>query len=466
MKTHYDVIVIGGGPAGMSGAIAASEAGLSVLLIDEQNALGGQIWRSVERNVNENSAAALGPDYLKGNKLAKRVHASTVELCLGAQVWQVEDGFKVFLSIDGEAKSLTAHAMLMATGAQERPNPFPGWTLPGVMTVGAAQILVKNAAAIPAEPVWIAGSGPLPLLYMSQLLDCGGKIAGYINTAPKHNFWRAVPFFPTALLAPKGLVKGAGWLLKLRRSGVPFYTGASCLEALGQDRLNTVRFKKANGETIEAPARLLLTHEGVVPSIHFARAMGCEMEWDNAQLCFLPKLNMWGETSLTNLFIAGDSGGIGGADAAVELGTIAGHGIALKLAAISQATAQQNAATARHRLRPLLAMRPFLDALYRPRSEIFTPTDETLVCRCECKTAGQIRAAARNGDADSTQVKAATRAGMGPCQGRQCGYTVTALIAETHKLPMGSVEFFNIRPPLKPVVLGELASLEKDGASS
>lgn len=466
MKSHYDVIVIGGGPAGMSGATAASEAGLSVLLIDEQNALGGQIWRGVERNAKDNIASALGSDYLKGAKLAKKLHASAVDLCLGAQVWQVEDGFKVFFSVDGKAQSVAAHAMLLATGAQERPNPFPGWTLPGVMTVGAAQILIKNAASIPEDPVWIAGSGPLPLLYMSQLLDCGGKIAGYIDTAPRSNFWRAAPLFPAALLSPKGLLKGIRWLLKLRRAGVPFYRGASKLEALGHDRLKAIRFKKANGETVESPAHLLLAHEGVVPSIHFARAMGCEMVWDKAQICFVPRLNMWGETSRSNLFIAGDSGGIGGADAAVELGTIAGHGMALKLAAISQTTARKNAARARQRLRPLLVMRPFLDALYTPRGEIFSPADETLVCRCECKTAGQIRAAARNGDADSTQVKASTRAGMGPCQGRQCGYTVAALIAETHILPMGSVEFFNIRPPLKSVTLGELATLEKNGESA
>lgn len=459
MQRHYDLVIIGGGPAGMAGAIAACENGLSVLLVDEQNALGGQIWRAVERNIKAGVASALGADYLKGAKLVQKLRASSVELCLGAQVWQIEDAFRIYLSRENEAQCVTARSILMATGAQERPNPFPGWTLPGVMTVGAAQIMIKNAAYIPNDPVWIAGSGPLPLLYMSQLLDLGGKIAGYIDTAPHSNFWRAALIFPSALRDPKGLLKGMNWLWKLHRAGVPFYKAASGLVAIGTDRLEMIKFKTANGKTIQALAKLLLTHEGVVPNIHFSMALGCSHDWDKSQLCFVPKLNAWGETTRSGLFIAGDGGGIGGADAAVELGTIAGLGIALKLTSVNEKAVRRIAAAPRKRLKRLLAMRPFLDSFYKPRLEIFSPKDETLICRCECQTAGQIREAARNGAADPSQVKAATRAGMGPCQGRQCGYSVAALIAEAHHLPMGSVGFFNIRPPLKPVTLGEVAAL-------
>lgn len=459
MRTEYDTIVVGSGPAGMAGAIAAAGSGLSVLLVDEQKAPGGQIWRAVERNAKVSLGTTLGKDYLKGEKLAEKLHTSNVELCLGAQVWQIEDGFKLYLSIDGKAQCIKTRTVLMATGAQERPNPFPGWTLPGVMTVGAAQIMIKNAAVIPDEPVWIAGTGPLPLLYMSQLLDLGGKIAGYLDTAPRSNFWKATPLFPRALLSPKGLMKGAGWLAKLRRAGVPFYKAAHGLEALGDQRLEAIRFKKSNGETIEVPAKLLLAHEGVVPSVHLSMAIGCVHDWDKAQLCFVPRLDLWGATTRPGLFIAGDGGGVAGADAAVFLGEIAGLGIAQHLGSLTKEAAQKSAASARRSLRPVLAMRPFLDTLYKPRPEVFSPAAQTLACRCECQTAEQVRDAARRGAADPNQVKAATRAGMGPCQGRQCGYTVAALVAEAHDLPMGSVGFFNIRPPLKPITLGEVAAL-------
>lgn len=461
MREQYDTIVIGAGPAGMAGAIKASAHGLSVLLVDEQAAPGGQVWRAVERNAKVDLGNALGEDYRKGHKLAEKLRDSNVELCFGAQVWQIEDAFSVYLSIDGKAQCIKARTILMATGAQERPNPFPGWTLPGVMSVGAAQTLIKNAGTIPDEPVWIAGTGPLPLLYMSQLLDLGGKIAGYIDTAPRSNFWHAARHFPSALMSPRGLIKGAGWLAKLRRAGVPFYKAAQGLEAFGDQYLETICFNKANGDTVETSVRLLLTHEGVVPNVHFTMAMGCAHDWDKAQLCFAPRLNRWGETTRDGLFVAGDGGGVAGADAAVELGEIAGLGLANKLDALTEKMADAEAGNARKMLGPLLAMRPFLDALYKPRPEVFLPLPQTLVCRCECQTAAQISEAAGLGAADPNQVKAATRAGMGPCQGRQCGYTVAALVAQAHGLPMGSVGFFNIRPPLKPVTLGEVAELSK-----
>jgi len=459
MQSDYDVIVIGAGPAGMSGAIAARAHGLSVLLVDEQAAPGGQIWRKVEQNAGISVGHALGADYLKGARLVAGLRESGADVCFGAQVWQIEEGFHVYLSHDGKARCLKARAVLLATGAQERPSPFPGWTLPGVMTVGAAQILIKTSGAIPEEPAWIAGSGPLPLLYMSQLLDLGGEVAGYIDTSPRRNFWRAARFFPGALRASGSMIKGLKWLSRLKRAGVPVFSAARGLEALGDQRLETIRFEKANGEGFEAPARLLLTHEGVVPNIHFSMALGCAHDWNEAQLCFAPRLDAWGESARSGVFIAGDGGGIAGADAAAAFGEIAGLGIACKLGALTQEATAAQAGRARKALKPLLAIRPFLDALYRPRAEIFSPRPDTLVCRCECRTADQVLQAARRGAADPNQVKAAIRAGMGPCQGRQCGYSVAALVAEAHGLPMGSVGFFNIRPPLKPVTLGEVAAL-------
>jgi thioredoxin reductase len=459
MRGEYDLVVVGAGPAGMAGAVSSAERGLSVLLVDEQAAPGGQIWRGVDRNDESNLSQALGDDYRKGAQLTRSLRDSAVETCFNAKVWQVEDQFKVFLSVGGRARIVNSKAILLATGAQERPNPFPGWNLPGVMTVGAGQILMKNGGSIPSKPVWIAGTGPLPLLYMKQLLDLGGAVAGYIDTAPASNLRTSLPLLPRALSAPKNLVKGAAWLAKLRRAGLPFYRASNGLEAVGSDMLEAVRFKTAHKQTLEFPTDLLLTHEGVVPSVHFSMALGCEHEWDPAQLCFFPRLNSWGESSRAGIFVAGDGSGIAGADAAVQLGIISGIGIATKLGVISEQTALASAASSRRKLRRLLSMRPFLDALYRPRPEVFFPSDDTLVCRCECKTAGEIRAVAKKCGADPAIVKTATRAGMGPCQGRQCGYTIAALIAEAQHAPQGSVGFLNIRPPLKPVTLGEMANL-------
>lgn len=180
---NYDVAIVGAGPAGMSAAIRLRELGASVVVIDEQPSPGGQIFRGVERNVKSPVFEALGTDYQKGQALTAAFRASGVEYLPSTQVWQIEDSWSLFLTSEGKARRITARAVLLSNGAQERPVPFEGWTLPGVMTVGAAQILLKSGGMLPEGKVWIAGAGPLPLLYATQFLNLGGRIAGYLDTA-------------------------------------------------------------------------------------------------------------------------------------------------------------------------------------------------------------------------------------------------------------------------------------------
>ncbi len=206
---------------------------------------------------------------------------------------------------------------------------------------------------------------------------------------------------------------------------------------------------------------MLLVHEGVVPNIHPTMALGCAHDWRDDQLCWVPRLDAWGETSLPGLFVAGDGAGIAGAQAAGWRGEIAAIGVAQRLGRVDDAEATRRATAPRRQLDRALAIRPFLDALFRPRAALFAPSDDTVVCRCEELTARDIRAAA-TGTPGPNQVKAFTRAGMGPCQGRQCGYTVAHLLAAMQKRPVAEIGFYRIRPPLKPVTLGELASLDVD----
>jgi NADPH-dependent 2,4-dienoyl-CoA reductase/sulfur reductase-like enzyme len=222
--------------------------------------------------------------------------------------------------------------------------------------------------------------------------------------------------------------------------------------------VETLTYRPRGGRAVTVPAETLLVHEGVVPSIHVTLAAGCEHDWHDDQLCFTPRLDAWGMSSRADLYVAGDGAGIGGAEAAGLRGDIAAVGIAFRLGKLSEPEADRQAAPLRRALHRALAPRRFLDALYRPRAEVFAPARETVVCRCEEVTAEQILNAA--GDAGPNQVKAFTRAGMGPCQGRQCGYTVAHMLARSQGRPVGDVGFFHIRPPLRPVSLGELAALE------
>lgn len=456
--TSVDLLIVGAGPAGMAAATTAGRHGVSVVVVDDQAAPGGQIWRSVESAATRDEI--LGSAYSEGRGHAAAFRASGSRYIVGGQLWQIEPGFHASVTQNGRAQMIKADAILLATGAQERPNPFPGWTLPGVMSVGAAQILLKGAGQIPDQPIWIAGSGPLPLLYAVQLLRAGGSIAGYLDTTPLGQWRSAVRHLPGALSAWRDLAKGLGWMRYLRKSGVLLVSGVAEIEASGTDRIEALRYVAHDGKAVSVAASGLLVHEGVVPNIHAALSLDCDVRWNDAQDCFVPQLDEWGEASRPNVFIAGDGAGIAGAKAAVFRGEIAALRIAEKLGKISGGTASREAARVRRSLARELAVRPFLDAMFRPRAKVFDPVDETIVCRCEEVTAGRLRSLAAIGRPGPNQMKTATRAGMGPCQGRQCGYSLTRIIAAAQDRSPQEVGFLHIRPPLKPVTLGELASLE------
>jgi len=330
------------------------------------------------------------------------------------------------------------------------------------MTVGAAQIVLKSSREIPEEPVWVAGSGPLPLLYIVQLLRAGGRVAGWLSTTPSGSLERAIPKLFAASKGWRDLLKGVKWMRSIARSHVLVEKNVVSLRAdPGLDGcLEHIEYTTADGRTCRVKTRLLLVHEGVVPSIHVTQALGCKHTWRESQHCLVPEVDPWGRTSVPGIYAAGDGVGIGGAAAASTLGELTAVGIALDTGKLTLAEANGFASSLRRRLSTELAVRPLLDAIYRPREEVIAPADETIVCRCEELTAGQIRAVAQSGGPSPDRIKSITRAGMGPCQGRQCGYTIANILAATQRLPVSKIGFYRIRPPLKPLTLGELASLE------
>lgn len=459
--SHTDLLIVGAGPAGMAAAVTARQHGLSVRVVDDQPAPGGQIWRAVETVAATPRLARLGEAYRAGVDRAAAFRACGALYEPQAQLWQIEPGFRAFLTREGRARSVTAEAIILSTGAQERPVPFPGWTLPGVLTVGAAQILLKTADSVPDKPVWIAGCGPLPLLYMTQLLAAGGRIAGFLDTTPRGRLGPALRHLPQGIAQFGDLLKGLSWSLALKRAGFPIIRHVAELRAEGDGRLESLRYRSQDGREAQVAAEVLLVHEGVVPNIHAALALGCAMQWNAGQHCQVPVLDAWGETTQAKIFVAGDGAGIGGAEAAEPRGRLAALRAASKLGRLDEGAAEATARTERATLARALAIRPFLDALYAPRPQVFAPADETLVCRCEEVTAGELRSRAAQGRPGPNQLKAFTRAGMGPCQGRQCGYTMAHIVAAVQDRPVEQVGFYRIRPPLKPVTLGELASLDE-----
>jgi NADPH-dependent 2,4-dienoyl-CoA reductase/sulfur reductase-like enzyme len=457
-----DVAVIGAGPAGLAAATAAAGCGIATLLLDEQATPGGQIYRAITVPPTTDRAI-LGTDYWQGERLVAAFHASGAAYLPRATVWNLSPEFELAASTPDGTRLIRARRVILATGAMERPFPIPGWTLPGVMMAGAAQILLKAAGLVAEGRVVLAGSGPLLWLLAAQHLAAGGRIAALLDTTPASNRRAALPHLPAFLLSP---YLGKGWrLLRRVRRAVPVTTGVSALRAEGDGRLRDVVWRQEDGAERRLPADLLLLHQGVVPNPNFAAALGCRQIWDEAQLCFRPEVDRWGASSVEAVAIAGDGAGIAGAEAAAARGTLAGLDAAHRLGRLDAAARDRAAAPALAALRRVERGRAFLDALYRPARAFRIPADEVIVCRCEEVTVRQVREAVAQGCRGPNQVKAFLRCGMGPCQGRFCGLTVSELIAEASGRGVAEVGYYRLRPPVKPVTLAELAGLPKPEAA-
>jgi NADPH-dependent 2,4-dienoyl-CoA reductase/sulfur reductase-like enzyme len=461
MSATWDAIVIGAGPAGMSAASRLAEGGAQVLLVDEQAEPGGQIYRAVERNRSETTLTrALGAEYLRGETLVTRLRASGAVLMLATGVWRVDASAAiaaVWTRRDGVLARHEARHIVVATGAIERPVPVEGWTLPGVMSVGGLQILLKSSGLVPEGRVVLAGTGPLFYLYARQCLDVGVTGLVLLDTAPAENRWPSLRSLPGAFRGEgwRYLAKGAGLMTAVRR-GAKLHSGVRELRILGNGRAERVAFHDGRGWH-EILCDLVALHEGVISNAQMTRAIGCAHDWDERAASFRPRRDEAGETSVPAVFVAGDAGGIVGARASECEGERVALALLTRLGRLDPAAAVKADAVLVREREAHLAVRPFLDRLYRPRREL--PVGETVVCRCEGLTAADIRAAAAQGSLGPDQLKAYSRAGMGPCKGQMCGVTVAGLLADAQGLTSADIGLYHARPPLRPVRIGELAAL-------
>lgn len=462
MNNHYQLLIIGAGPAGLAAATTAADQGISCALLDEQPAPGGQIYRSIE-SVPEQHAQTLGSEYLRGKELAAAFRGSDAEYFPETRVWSLNRQRKVGVQRNDQTQIITADQILVASGAIERPVPFPGWTLPGVMQAGAGQVLLKSAGVIPDNGVVLAGSGPLLLLLAWQYMNAGVEIKALLDVTPLSNHLGALPKLPRALLAHHYLTKGLIYQRDLKRAGVSTKLGVSGLYAEeGDGTLQSVRYRHW-GREHSLETDLLFTHFGVIPHIWLTQAAGCEHQWDNSQQCWRPEHDEWGNTTIDGIMVAGDGAGINGARSAEHAGRLAGLQALFALGVLTQAERNQQSVNDRKWMRDERHIRPFLEAYFAiPQTLLATADNDTIVCRCEEITAGQIRTAVEKGHADSNQVKYLSRCGMGPCQGRQCANAVAHIVADAGGQALSESSHFRGRPPVTPLTLGQLAGLSAE----
>jgi NADPH-dependent 2,4-dienoyl-CoA reductase/sulfur reductase-like enzyme len=458
-RDSYDVVVIGAGPAGLAAAATSAKAGLSTLLLDENAGPGGQVWRAIASTpVIERDC--LGADYWAGGDLVEEMRASGAEIVQRATVWSLDRNLEIGVSVGGASAFIKARRVIVATGALERPFPIPGWTLPGVMTAGAAQTMLKSSALVPDGGTVIAGQGPLLWLLAAQILRLGGRIDRILDTTERGNYFSALPHAFAFLTSPyfaKGLA-----LMREVRAKVPVVSAVSELAAAGDGQLATVSYV-AGGRRETMPADLLLLHQGVVPNVNLAMAAGVEHRWDERQLCWSPVLDLNGGSSIDGIAIAGDGAGIGGAEAAVFRGRLAARA-AIDVLAPAAAAKSVSMAALRAGLVRAERGRAFLDTLFRPAPRFRIPSGDTVVCRCEEVTANDILDSVAIGATGPNQLKAYRRTGMGPCQGRLCGLTVTELMAQARGKSPEEIGYYRLRAPVKPITLAELAAVPKTEA--
>ena len=457
MTSHYDIVIIGAGPAGLAAAHTAARHKAKVLLLDEQATPGGQIYRAIESNEKRNRPE-LGESYQSGLPLVHDFRESDVSYVPNANVWQLSEEREVGYSKDGNARMVTAEKIVVASGAQERPFPVRGWTLPGVMTVGAAQILLKESQ-VGIENAVFCGSGPLLYLVVHQYLMADIPVKAVIDLQPVGNYFKALPKLPGALASLSKIIQGWGWKRDIVRAGIPLINSVSNLRITGDNAVNGIEYYRA-GRWQRLDCEHALLHQGVVPNINISRAAGCDCQWNAEQCCWNVVVDDWFESSLTGIAVAGDGAFIGGGVAAEHSGRIAALGVLAQIGLIDNRERDRLAQPIRAAYEKEMRLRPFLDALFKPAKQYRIPEgDDIVVCRCEEISVAQLREVIDIGCPGPNQLKSFSRCGMGPCQGRFCGLTVSELIADITGKSVEEVGYYRLRTPIKPLRLGELANL-------
>ncbi|MBU8539672.1 FAD/NAD(P)-dependent oxidoreductase [Falsiroseomonas tokyonensis] len=450
----YDIAVLGGGPAGMAAATEAAQRGARVVLLEESAAPGGQVYRAPP-------SGFIGPvdaDRRAGDALRAALLASGAELRTGCRVWGVGGGplvpqrepaapFRLdALDSDGRSFAMEARALVLCCGTHERIIAFPGWTLPGVLGLAAATILLKAHGVLPGRRVVVAGAGPLLYAVAAKLLKAGAEVAAVVDLAHRTEWLRALPRLAAR---PDLLAQGLAWRATLVARGVRVIAGAGVTAARGDEVLQAVQVE---GAWIACDA-LCIGH-GLVPATEATRTFRAAHRYAPAEGGWVPVLDADQRCSVPLLYTAGDGAGVRGAAAAPASGRVAAlaalHDLGLlpdhAAARVAPARDLARAAKAGGAMARMMALRPALVRAIPP---------ETIVCRCEGVTRAEIEAACADGAADMNQMKQFTRCGMGPCQGRICGETAAELVG-MHCGGREKAGFATGRLPLRPVPMDAL----------
>ncbi len=441
------VVVVGAGPAGVRAAATLLAHGIRPVWIDEAARPGGQIYRRPPAGFRRSSKALYGFEAAKAEALhaAADRTAAKADYRPGCLVWDIAEGAVHVAGPEG-SEAVPFEAAILCTGATDRVIPLPGWTLPGVYTLGGAQVALKSQGVAVGRRCLFFGTGPLLYLVAYQYAKAGAEVAGVLDTSPPAAARRALP----QLLAAKStLAKGLYYIAWLRARGVPIESGIEPLAIRGSGEAEALSYRDSSGREKEIRADGIAMGYGLRSETQLADLAGCQFRFDATERQWLPVLERAGRAAgLPGIYLAGDGAGIAGADAAEA----AGERAALSL------LSDRGISVSRDRCRLLdteiARLRRFREGLAAafpfPHRLAGGIDDQTILCRCEAVTAGSLRAAI--GDArEVNRAKAFSRVGMGRCQGRVCGAAAAEILAATLNGEIEAAGRLRSQPPVKPL---------------
>ncbi len=460
-----EIAIVGAGPAGLSAALQASLTGARVTIIDEYHRSGGQYFKQPPAAFKLLDRSAMGRDYQAGQELLRRIEQGSVQLLTDTLVWAAFDPGVLDIYREGRAQRLRAERIIIATGAYDRPVAFPGWTLPGVMTAGAAQTLVKSQWVLPGKRVLLAGSGPFLLPVAAQLVRGGAKVVGLLEASRAADWFNRVPAMWRHL---DKLSESLDYLRPLLKARVPMRYGWTVFEARGKDRVEQAIIGQLDryGRPIMGTQQLLdvdavCTGFGFIPSLQLPRLLGCESRWDDELVAWVSVCDENQRSTVSTVFVAGETTGVGGHDVAMEEGAIAGVRAAQDLGKIGSGEADSWLGKVRSGLARHREFSSYLNRTFSYKWGLMDLVrDDTILCRCEEVTAGDVARTAREWGGNLRTIKQLTRAGMGPCQGRICGPLVAQVAARESGKTMQEIGVDTPRPPIKPIPIGAIVDAE------
>jgi len=460
----FDFVIVGGGPAGLVAASEAARHKLSVALIDERVTLGGQIYKQLGIGFSVKDDSALSAEQKRGAELIRSVENPLISKFLSTTVLSVENSTLMIVQNGSSARKIEFKRLLIAPGAYDRPVVFPGWTLPGVITAGGAQTLVKTQRVSPGAQILFAGSGPLALAFPAQIKSYGANVVLALESGRGPR----ISDLPSLLGAIPGnihLLKDAfnyRWgLLKMR---VPMRYRRMIIRVGGVDKVEYAihakvdrNWKPIAGTEEKIEVDTVCIGYGFFPSTELFRLAGCSFTYNENLGGFSVDVDNWGRTSIENVFAAGDGAGVEGVYVATYRAKIAAIKVAEELGKITPSQAELLATESRNGIKAKRRFQKFLFRMYSIGEGIYDLCDaKTTICRCEGVTKEKIDQAIDT-SSDVSVVKALTRAGMGLCQGRNCQRQISALISKRHDMKISDVPMSTPRFPVKPVSLGSIA---------